>query len=86
MADFVLTRQFLKELAEFEKSASGRDLTNLERALADIVQNPYLPGRMPSFYDPSLPSYLYRSGSLLFHYRVTGTRKVEFLNLFWPRI
>jgi len=86
VADFVLTRQFLKELAEFEKSASGRDLTNLEQALAEIVQNPYLPGRVPSFYDPSLPSYLYRSGSLLIHYRVTGTRKVELLNLFWPRI
>ncbi len=86
MADFVLTQQILKELAEIEKSASGRGLTNLEQALADIVKNPYLPGRVPCFYDPSLPSYLYRSGSLLIHYRVTGTRKVEFLNLFWPRI
>ncbi len=86
MADFVLTRQILKELAEIEKSVSGRDLTNLEQALADIVKNPYLPGRVPCFYDPSFPSYLYCSGSLLIHYQVPGTKKVEFLTLFWPRI
>ena len=86
MADFVLTREFLEELAAFEKSASAHDLENLEETLAAIVQNPSLPGRVPSFYDPSLPSYLYRSGNLLIHYRVRRRRLVEFLNLFWPKV
>ena len=86
MADFVLTREFLEELAAFEKSASSQDLKNLEDTLAAIVDNPALPGRVPSFYDPSLPSYLYRSGNLLVHYRVPRRGLVEFLNLFWPKI
>lgn len=86
MADFVLTQGFLEELAAFEKSASSQDLKNLEDTLAAIVENPALPGRVPSFYDPSLPSYLYRSGNLLVHYRVPRRGLVEFLNLFWPKI
>ncbi|MGH7771128.1 MAG: hypothetical protein ACREQA_02695 [Candidatus Binatia bacterium] len=86
MADFVITQEFLEELAAFEKSASAHDLKNLEETLAAIVQNPRLPGRVPSFYDPSLPSYLYRSGNLLFHYRTPRRGPVEFLNLFWPRV
>ena len=86
MADFVLTQEFLEELAVFEKSASSQDLKNLEDTLAAIVENPALPGRVPSFYDPSLPSYLYRSGNLLVHYRVPRRGLVEFLNLFWPKI
>ena len=86
MADFVLTREFLEELAAFEKSASAHDLKNLEETLAAIVDNPSLPGRVPSFYDPSLPGYLYRSGNLLIHYRVPRRGLVEFLNLFWPKV
>ena len=86
MADYVLSRQFLEDMAAFEKSASARDLKNLEESLAAIVQNPTLPGRVPSFYDPSLPSYLYRSGNLLIHYRTPRPELVEFLNLFFPNI
>ena len=86
MADFVLTQGFLEDLAAFEKSASSQDLKNLENTLAAIVANPALPGRVPSFYDPSLPSYLYRSGNLLVHYRAVRRGLVEFLNLFWPKI
>ena len=86
MDDYLLARQFIKELAVFEKSASARDLESLEKALAAIVHDPNLPGRVPSFYDPSSPSYLYRTGSLLIHYRLPDPGVVEFLNLFWPRI
>ena len=86
MADYLLTRQFLQETSLFEKSVSARDLGNLEEALAAMIQNPNLPRRLPSFYDPSLPSQLYRSGNLLIHYRVTEPDVVEFLNLFWPRV
>ncbi|MBI2359765.1 MAG: hypothetical protein HYV04_12855 [Deltaproteobacteria bacterium] len=86
MADYILSHQFLEDLAAFEKSASARDLKSLEETLAAIIQNPNVPGRVPSFYDPSLPSYLYRSGSLLIHYRTPRPGVVEFLNLFWPKI
>ena len=86
MADYVLTRQFLQELAVFVKSVSANDLKSLEEVLAAIVQNPNLPGRVPSFYDPSLPSYLYRSGNLVIHYRTPHPGIVEFLNLFWPKV
>ncbi|MPZ78154.1 MAG: hypothetical protein GEU77_16710 [Deltaproteobacteria bacterium] len=85
MADYNFTQKFLEELASFEKSVSARDLKSLEEVLAAIVNNPQLAGRVPSFYNPSSPSYLYRSGKLLIHYRVIDPKLVEFLNLFWPR-
>ncbi len=40
---------------------------------------------MPSFYDPSSPSYLYRAEKLLIHFRVTDG-VLEFVNFFWPRV
>jgi hypothetical protein len=86
VAESGFARQFLEELAAFEKSASARDLENLDQALAVITRNPNLPGRMPSFYDPSTPSYLYRSGNILIHYRLPRPGVVEFLNLFWPKV
>jgi len=86
VAEFVFTQPFIKELAAFEKSASARDIHSLEDAMATIAQDPNLPGRVPSFYDPSLPSYLYRSGHILIHYRTGRSGVIEFLNLFWPRI
>ena len=86
MAEFVFTVPFLTELAAFEKSASAADLKNLEDVLAAIAKDPNLPGRVPSFYDPTLPSYLFRSGRILIHYRMDRSGGIEFLNLFWPRI
>ena len=86
MAEYLLSQQFLVELSLFEKSVSAHDRRNLEETLAAIVQNPNLPGRVSSFYDPASPSYLYRAGNILIHYRVTDTDQIEFLNLFWPRI
>jgi len=86
VADYFFTRQFLDELSVFEKSVSARDLETLEQALAAIAQNPNLPRRMPSFYDPASPSYLYRSENILIHYRGPESGILEFLNLFWPRV
>jgi len=64
----------------------ARDLENVEKAIAAIAQAPDLPRRVPSYYDPSSPSYLYRSGNLRIHYRTPRPGVVEFLNLFWPKI
>lgn len=86
MADYLLSRQFLEELSAFEKSVSTRDIRNLEESLAAIIHNPNLPRKVPSFYDPTSPSYLYRSGSILIHYRMTDSDQIEFLNIFWPRV
>jgi len=60
MADFLLSKRFLDELSLFEKSASPRDLQHLDETLAAIAHDPHLPGRVPSFYDLTSPSYLYR--------------------------
>ena len=86
MADFGFTQRFLKELSEFERGASRADRALLEETLATIAKDPYLAGRIPSFYDPSLPSYLYRSGHLVIHYRLSDDDSVEFLNVFWRRL
>ena len=85
MAEFSFSPRFLQELAEWEATASPREQDALDQVLAAIVTNPTLPGRVPSFYDPLAPSYLYRAGRVLVHYRVVSTRQVQFLNLFYTR-
>lgn len=85
MTDYVFARQFLIDLAAFEPFASARDRDILDKTLAAVIQNPELPGRMPSFYDPSSPSYLYRAEKFLIHFRVTDGI-LEFINFFWPRV
>ena len=82
MAEFLFSRRFLREVVDWEKGASPRDRDALEQVLAAIAADPALPGRVPSFYNPQEPSYLYRAGSFLVHYRLTADGKVEFLNLF----
>jgi hypothetical protein len=85
VGELLLARRFLQDLAELEGSHSPRDIETLERALAAIANDPALSGRVPSFYDPMAPSFLYRAGGALVHYRVTAIR-VEFLNLFFRRL
>ena len=83
MADFSFSPRFLQELAEWEKIASPSERVLVDRALAAIVTNPTLPGRVPSFYDPLVSSYLYRAGKVMIHYRAENN-DVQFLNLFFP--
>jgi hypothetical protein len=85
VAEYAFARRFLVDLAEWEGTSSPRDVEALERALAAIAANPALPGRVPSFYDPAMPSYLYRVGPLLIHYRLAPDGRIEFLNLFFRR-
>jgi hypothetical protein len=82
VADFICQLQFLRDVAEWEKTASPRDKEALVQILAAIVADPELRGRIPSFYDPQNPSYLYRGPSFVVHYRVSARGKVEFVNLF----
>jgi len=85
VAELVFARRFLRDVAEWEGASSPADVETLEGALAAIAANPSLPGRIPSFYDPTAPSYLYRAGTVLIHYRTGAADTVEFLNLFFRR-
>ena len=85
MAELAFARRFLRDLAEWEGTSSPRDVEALEQALAAIAADPSLAGRVPSFYDPAAPTYLYRAGPVLIHYRVMSRGGVEFLNLFFRR-
>ncbi|HUO03728.1 MAG TPA: hypothetical protein VMU16_00900 [Candidatus Binataceae bacterium] len=84
MAEFAVQPRFSFEWSQWEKTASPRDLEELDRAMASIVLDPALPGRLRSHYDPLNPSFLYRIESAMIHYRVVGGGDIEFLNLF-PR-
>ena len=84
MAEFAFSPRFLKDLAEWEQTASAKDKEALGTTLAAMVQNPESAGRAPSFYDPLVPSYLYRAGAVLIHYRIIGDQ-AEFLNLFYQK-
>jgi hypothetical protein len=82
--EFSFSQRFLRDLAEWEQTASSKDQEALDRVLAALVKNPALPGRAPSFYDPQSPSYLYRAGAVLIHFRIVDDQ-VEFLNLFYQK-
>jgi hypothetical protein len=66
-------------------SASESDLDALDRAIASIAANPALPGRVPSYYDPAAPSYLFRPGTALIHFRPRTNGAVIFLNVLFRR-
>ncbi|MBI3797206.1 MAG: type II toxin-antitoxin system RelE/ParE family toxin [Deltaproteobacteria bacterium] len=82
MAEFVFSQRFLQDVAEWEQQASTNERAALTQVLAAVAADPVLPGRSPSFYDPVVPSYLYRAGPFLVHYRLNPDGSVEFLNLF----
>jgi hypothetical protein len=82
VADFICEPRFLLDVAEWEKRTSPRDKEALVRIMAAIVADPGLPGRVPSFYDPQNPTYLYRGPSFVVHYRLAAGDRVDFINLF----
>lgn len=84
MAEFTVLPRFSFEWSEWEKTASPRDLEELDRAMAAIALDPALPGRFRSYYDPIDPTFLYRIENVIIHYRIAADGAVEFVNLF-PR-
>jgi hypothetical protein len=82
VAEFSCSERFLRDLLEWEERASPKEMEALEIVLAGIAVNPRLPGRFSSYYDPDRPSFLYRFGPLIIHYRVMPDGTIEFLNLF----
>ncbi|MBI2988458.1 MAG: hypothetical protein HYY45_16980 [Deltaproteobacteria bacterium] len=83
MAEPAFTQAFLRRSIEVEKIASTSELELFDRTLARIVENPYLPERFPTFYDPQYPTFLLRAGPYLFEFAVDErTDRVTFVSLF----
>jgi len=62
---------------------SPADSAIVDALLAAVISNPQHVRRVQSFYDPSQPSWLTRSGPFVVHYAYhVDTDEVVFLNLF----
>ena len=84
MAEPAFTRAFLRRSIEIEKTASTTELELLDRTLAAILDDPFLPGRFPAFYDPQHPTFLLRAGPFLIEFAVNDdTDTVTFVSLFY---
>lgn len=84
MPDPRFTPAFLRRVAEFEDITSAAERDVLDRTLARIVINPYLPARFPTFYDPNLPTYFVRSDPFLIEFAVDEeTDTVPVISLFY---
>jgi hypothetical protein len=78
------TQAFLRRSIEIEKTASTTELELLDRTLASILDDPFLPGRFPAFYDPQHPTFLFRAGPFLIEFAVNDdTDTVTFVSLFY---
>jgi hypothetical protein len=86
VADFRFTPNCLAEIAQIEAACSPHEAALLDEALARVASDPALPGRFPSFYDPTKPSFLYRADPFMIHFRIGDDGVVEFLNVFWRRV
>lgn len=84
MADPNFTPAFLRRVAELDAVISATERDVLDRTLARIVTNPFLPERFPTFYDPTLPTYFVRSDPFLIEFAVDEeTDTVTFISLFY---
>jgi hypothetical protein len=84
VAEPAFTQAFLRRSIEIEKTASAAELELLDRTLADILNDPFLPGRFPAFYDPQHPTFFFRAGPFLIEFAVNDeTDTVTFVSLFY---
>jgi len=84
VAEAVFTQAFLRRTIEIEKTASTTELELLDRTLAYILDDPFLPGRFAAFYDPQHPTFLFRAGPFLIEFAVNDeTDTVTFVSLFY---
>jgi hypothetical protein len=84
VADPNFTPAFLRRVAELEAVISAAERDALDRALARIITDPFLPERFPTFYDPTLPTYFVRSDPFLIEFAVDEeTDSVTFISLFY---
>ena len=84
MAEPAFTRAFLRRTIVVEKIASTTELELLDRTLARIVRDPYLPERFPAFYDPQHPTFLVRTDAFLIEFAVDEEAdRITFVSLFY---
>jgi hypothetical protein len=84
VAESAFTQTFLRRSIEIEKIASASELELLDKTLADILNDPSLPGRFPAFYDPQYPTFLVRAGPFLIEFAVDDEiDTVTFVSLFY---
>jgi len=80
------TQAFLRRAIEVEKVASTTELQLLDRTLARVVDNPYLPERFAAFYDPQHPTFLVRADPFLIEFAVDEEAdRITFVSLFYRR-
>ena len=68
MRRYVLGAHFLRNFRALEALMSPADTEIFDALLAAIVRDPESPQRIPSFYDPTRPSWLRRADPFLVHY------------------
>ena len=84
MAEPAFTPSFLRRVVETERTASTTELDVLNRALARIIADPYLPEHFPTFYDPALPTFFVRADPFLIEFSINEkTDEVTFISLFY---
>ena len=84
MAEPAFTQAFLRRSIEVEKRASTAELELLDGTLARIVDDPYLPERFPTFYDPQRPTFLVRADPFFIEFAVDKESDVvTFVSLFY---
>ncbi len=84
MAEPRFTPSFLKRVVELERIATPAELELLDQTLARIVTDPFLPQRFPTFYDPDLPTFFFRTGPFLIEFAADEeTDSVTFIMLFY---
>jgi len=86
VAEPAFTKAFLRRSIEVEKEASKAELELLDRTLAQIVADPYLPGRFATFYDPLHPTFLVRAAPYLIEFALDEKAdRIIFVSLFYRR-
>ena len=86
MAEPAFTQAFLRRSIEVEKVASTTELELLDRTLARIVDDPHLPERFPTFYDPQYLTFLVRVDPFLIELAVDKEAdRITFVSLFYRR-
>lgn len=84
MAEPAFTQAFLRRSIEVEQTASTAELELLDGILARIVNDPKLPERFPTFYDPQHLTFLVRAGPFLIEFAADEeSDTVTFVSLFY---
>jgi hypothetical protein len=84
LAEPAFTQAFLRHAIEVDRIASTLELTVLDKTLARIVDDPYLPERFSTFYDPQRPTFLVRADPFFIEFAVDQeSDTVTFVSLFY---